>query len=228
MLSLLSHILMISVGYSLHPHRGIGFKRLYTYETEKCGPLKSTSSDTNVEDLGGPTLKFFGTEESIQGYRNYNEDTFVHSEDFIFSAVFDGHGGSEVSSFLKNFYNDETIKEITELSGKVESEVLAEELKKSLIRADNDENVRKMAIRRGSTAALLLLNPRGDKIDFITANLGDSRIVLAKAGGIATDLTVDHKPKLERERRRVESLGGYVEWDNRIGGLAMSRAVGKY
>ena len=100
-----------------------------------------------------------------------------------------------------------------------------------------------MAIRIGSTAALLLLNPRGDKIDFITANLGDSRIVVGKAGGFATDLTVSHRPNMLRVRLRVERLGGKVEWDGpvefdgspkvgrrgsyRIGGLAMSRAVGK-
>ena len=85
-----------------------------------------------------------------------------------------------------------------------------------------------MTIKIESTAALLLLNPRGDKIDFITANLGDSRNRISIARGDRDRFECDHKPSLERERLGVESLGGYVEWDYRIGGLAMSRAVGKY
>jgi len=113
----------------------------------------------------------------------------------------------------------------------------------SLTQADEDENLVKVARRSGSTAAILLLHRRDNSFKFITAYLGDSRIVVGKAGGFATDLTVAHRPNMLRVRLRVERLGGKVEWDGpvefdgspkvgrrgsyRIGGLAMSRAVGK-
>lgn len=45
----------------------------------------------------------------------------------------------------------------------------------------------------------------------ITANLGDSRAVLCRAGK-AMDLTQDHKPDLPAEKQRVEALGGRVAW----------------
>jgi serine/threonine protein phosphatase PrpC len=45
----------------------------------------------------------------------------------------------------------------------------------------------------------------------ITANLGDSRAVLCRAGR-AVDLTEDHKPDLPAEKARIEALGGRVAW----------------
>jgi len=206
--------------------------------------ISSTESNDAVPNVAGLTVT--GSAACFQGERDYNEDRYVHSEDFLFSAVFDGHGGSQVSSFLKKFYNKETIDGITALSGKASANVIADELKKTLIRADKDENLGEIARTRviGSTAALLLLSPRGENIDFITANLGNSRIVLAKSWGLAVDLTVDHKLSLQRERLRVENVGGKVVWDGpveydgtpkvgrrgryRVEGLAMSRAIGKF
>ncbi len=45
----------------------------------------------------------------------------------------------------------------------------------------------------------------------ISANVGDSRAVLCRAGK-AIDLTRDHKPNDPMERSRIESLGGRVDW----------------
>lgn len=62
----------------------------------------------------------------------------------------------------------------------------------------------------------------------IVANCGDSRAVLAR-GGQAILLSRDHKPELEDETRRIEAAGGRVIcWDGyRVGGLlALSRAIG--
>ena len=45
----------------------------------------------------------------------------------------------------------------------------------------------------------------------ISANVGDSRAILSRAG-TAIDLTKDHKPNDPVERARIESLGGRVDW----------------
>jgi serine/threonine protein phosphatase PrpC len=49
------------------------------------------------------------------------------------------------------------------------------------------------------------------KTYLITANVGDSRAVLAR-NRLAIPLTTDHRPDHPEERNRVEALGGSVEW----------------
>merc|ERR1719265_1665685 len=77
----------------------------------------------------------------------------------------------------------------------------------------------------------------------ISAHAGDSRAVLATeakkgAGFVGSDLTTDHKPELEGEKKRIHASGGQVrhlEGDvpHRVfvkgkmyPGLAMSRSIG--
>jgi protein phosphatase 1L len=72
-----------------------------------------------------------------------------------------------------------------------------------------------------------------DKV-LVAANVGDARVVLCR-GGQAVQLTVDHKPDVEAERKRIEAknptpkkpLVVNVEGTWRVGGLlALSRAFG--
>ena len=65
---------------------------------------------------------------------------------------------------------------------------------------------------------------------FLAANVGDSRVIIGTSGGVIT-LTEDHKPGLDTERSRIESLGGRVIQLGvpRVEGvLAISRALGDY
>lgn len=60
-------------------------------------------------------------------------------------------------------------------------------------------------------------------------NSGDSRCVLGvRTGGKlqAVEMSYDHKPDNEEEKRRIEKAGGFVE-DNRVKGiLNLSRSLG--
>ena len=58
------------------------------------------------------------------------------------------------------------------------------------------------------------------------ANAGDSRAVLCRAGGVARDLSMDHKPTLESEKARIIAAGGFVAEGRVKGSLALSRAIG--
>jgi protein phosphatase 1G len=81
----------------------------------------------------------------------------------------------------------------------------------------------------GCTANVVLMTR--DKI--LCANCGDSRAVLCRAGR-ALELSHDHKPNHEIEKRRIEKAGGYVEAITggprahyRVNGnLNLSRALG--
>ncbi|KAH9523447.1 hypothetical protein Btru_040038 [Bulinus truncatus] len=76
----------------------------------------------------------------------------------------------------------------------------------------------------GCTACVCLLQEK----KLIVANAGDSRCVLSRAGR-AIELSFDHKPEDDVERRRIETAGGKVTSDGRVnGGLNLSRALGDH
>merc|ERR1719203_773643 len=81
----------------------------------------------------------------------------------------------------------------------------------------------------GCTAVCVLLS----ETEVLCANAGDSRALLCRAGK-AVELSHDHKPNDEPERKRIEAAGGRVEeipvgtrMHYRINGnLNLSRAIG--
>ncbi len=73
----------------------------------------------------------------------------------------------------------------------------------------------------GCTACVALITPT----DIFVANSGDSRCVFCRKG-VAVAMSEDHKPELDRERKRIEKAGGTIE-DGRINGvLNLSRSLG--
>lgn len=102
----------------------------------------------------------------------------------------------------------------------------------------------KKLYRQGSTACCVAITTDDHEVkSFVTANVGDSRAVLAR-NGIAVDLTMDHKPDSPEEKKRIESVGGRVKWHGlwnkdgspqagtgvfRVNGnLALSRSIGSH
>ncbi|MCO5564738.1 hypothetical protein L7F22_018406 [Adiantum nelumboides] len=89
--------------------------------------------------------------------------------------------------------------------------------------------------RCGSTAATAVLLPLSDgKQQLIAANVGDARVLLSRSSK-ALQLSFDHKPNVEAERKRIEAknptprkpLVVNVNGTWRVGGLlALSRAFG--
>ena len=86
----------------------------------------------------------------------------------------------------------------------------------------------------GSTAVIATLFEQGGKPTLATANVGDARILLVRDGK-AVQLSVDHVPDDEAERKRIDrgnpnlrkSLVTFTEGSWRVGGvLALSRAFG--
>ncbi|KAM3722570.1 Protein phosphatase ppm-1.G [Dirofilaria immitis] len=76
----------------------------------------------------------------------------------------------------------------------------------------------------GSTACVVIVFK--DKI--VVGNAGDSRAVLCR-NGAAVELSIDHKPEDDTERRRIETAGGEISVDGRVnGGLNLSRALGDH
>lgn len=78
----------------------------------------------------------------------------------------------------------------------------------------------------GCTATVVLVT----KTDFWCANAGDSRSIIARSGqgNLFTELSFDHKPDNEDEKKRIMAAGGFVE-ENRVNGsLNLSRSMGDF
>lgn len=76
----------------------------------------------------------------------------------------------------------------------------------------------------GCTANVVYVDKKNKKI--YVSNAGDSRCVMSK-GGKAVQMSFDHKPNDEGERRRIEAAGSEVNNEGRVdGNLNLSRSLG--
>lgn len=203
---------------------------------------------TDKESSDGTSRSYSYGSSSMQGWRVNMEDahinilTFDKDDDAALFAVFDGHGGQEVAQYCR----DHVPGVLTSLDEYKEGH-FKEALGRAFLRMDEDilgewpEALRpyqqpgggKIIFEResdpyqescpGCTAVSCLLKNKKCYI----ANAGDSRIVMCR-GGVAIELSTDHKPELEQERRRIEEAGGYIT-DGRVNGnLNLTRAIGDF
>lgn len=146
-----------------------------------------------------------------------------------FYAVYDGHGGKYVSSYLaKNLPGCFIHPKVTFPLNKRYVNNIYNAIEKELYEKHVDE-----ATECGSTCLVVchyVLNGN-EYIDVM--NTGDSRLVGCNQAFIGNSITLDHKPGLPMERRRLEKLGARVGreiWNDRgdwrINDLSVSRAFG--
>ena len=175
------------------------------------------------------------------------------ADDVAFFGVFDGHGGilasliplgQQVAVYAKKYlpdmikfcaafkaknYKQALIDTFLAFDKRLESDegrkefVAANKAEKgkSPVKHERSDSCLESANFVGCTACVALIT----KTEIIVANSGDSRCVLAK-NGIAINMSVDHKPDMEKEKRRIEKANGFVE-ENRVNGaLNLSRSLG--
>ena len=183
-------------------------------------------------------MKIFS--HSLQGKRESNEDQHVHvmnldgSNDSLnsvnFIAVFDGHGGKAVSKYLREnlpqFFINKFKKDIysrPEIASKYFIKVY--DIIQNKMKEDHPR-----AIQYCGSTACVTVHFKGDSKDKLwVLNVGDSRLVKCNKSNIAEQLTIDHKPNSPEEKKRIEQLGGKIEFDGsdwRVKDLSLSRAFG--
>jgi len=169
---------------------------------------------------------------SLKGARPQNEDAHEiiinldgnnsKNKDINLYAVFDGHGGKQVSAYLKEqlpkFFTD---KRIEYPVGKRYIVNVYDHIQKSLAAFPYSKYT-------GSTG-LVVIHFKYEGDDYLNViNNGDCRCVLCR-DNFAMPLTKDHKPNWPEEHRRIAALGGKIEFDGfdwRIKDLSVSRAFG--
>ena len=162
------------------------------------------------------------------------EDDYFIGNGGKFVGVFDGHGGSDVSRFLKHHLYQRFQEEWKRTSWEMDhsslhSLVMA--MRAAFLSIDAEVLGKDVMQYQGSTAVVVAIHEGVDgSKTLVSANVGDSRAVLCRHG-VALDMTRDHKPGDERERARIENMGEQIEWDNfgkihRVKNLSLSRAIG--
>jgi len=195
------------------------------------------------------------------GKEKINQDRFIYLEklfnlpDTYCFGILDGHGpnGHFVSEFVKNeliqFLTDDSnfkTKNIKEINHEnLYSRLIHNNysiLQKLYKNINNKLNDQKFDVHFSGTTCVLVFII---KENIICSNIGDSRAILIKEEKgkyYYENLSYDHKPNKEEERKRIEKSGGeihpcldtedddvlrvWIKGDNNIPGIAVSRTIG--
>ena len=160
------------------------------------------------------------------GERDYMEDQGKSIENLngdpnqILFCLFDGHGGGEVSEFLKNNF--------------------AEYMKKILPFKDYpgdfaklfkllDKKVESLKVpEAGSTAGIAYIEKKNGKRFLYCANVGDTRSILIKKNNRIVKLSYDDRVSDRKEKNRIINQGGVIFNGRIYGQLMLSRCFGDW
>ncbi|CAL9046698.1 unnamed protein product [Musa banksii] len=190
-------------------------------EKDRCGDGDYVSGGWKSEDgrLSYGYSSFRGRRASMEDCCDVKISN-INEQSVSLFGIFDGHGGSRAAEYLKDHLFENLMKHPLFMT----DTKLA--ISETYLKTDSDFlEAERIAFRDdGSTASTAIFI--GNQL--YVANVGDSRVVMSKAGE-AIALSDDHKPNRSDERNRIENAGGFVMWAGtwRVGGvLAMSRAFG--
>lgn len=165
-----------------------------------------------------------------QGGRKYMEDTYhvsyQTSKDlnidndlqFIYFAIFDGHGGDVAAIYARDHLLNNIIRQRCFWSN--DDNHITQAITKGFVQTHNDmikevvnwpKTASGLPSTSGTTASIVfIMNGK-----YYTGHVGDSRIVLGRKNEstgkwMSCSLTRDHKPESPREKRRIEAAGGQV------------------
>lgn len=211
-----------------------------TMPRKKTAPVKR-SLDRSVagKDHRQTARKIFVVEEksdyvviATQGKRRSMEDEYnvivdEMSTGYNYFGVFDGHGGSECSSFCKRTLLPAIKENISSGKQSVQQAVregfISIDEKYCRICEDDESRV------DGSTATVVVHDTANSELHI--GQVGDSRAFVVNRVGAAINLHDIHLPTVEEEKKRILALGGQLKADSsgvlRVEGVLMvSRSIG--
>lgn len=220
------------------------------------GHAKSTPKAMSMTLGRSEAMPFMGF-ASAQGLRDYQEDRAAviggfHLGHWALLMVLDGHGGPEVSEFVKQNYPlflSEKLRSLWPDEPEVDPHdvdhspyepsphAIGDAMKAACITLDHHmEMAIGSSTRSGACAVMAVVT----EAFVIVAWLGDCRAYLLKRDGLPDSglwtherLTSDHEPRRKSERARIEAAGhfvvnGRVTWNPLMGDLNISRAFGDF
>lgn len=154
-----------------------------------------------------------------------------------FLGVYDGHGGYATSDWLQKNLHEVVTEQWRPAAAEQSIDKAFREADSKLLAPGGWMGMGERGIggsKCGSTAAVACVFQTADGPKLLSANVGDARVLLSR-GGKVVQLSTDHVPDNEDERKRIERqnpnprmpLVRYVGETWRVGGLlALSRAFG--
>mmetsp|Transcript_75576 Transcript_75576/g.133793 ORF Transcript_75576/g.133793 Transcript_75576/m.133793 type:complete len:362 (-) Transcript_75576:43-1128(-) len=212
-------------------------------------PSRKALRTKKIQKFGEETIKAAGHQIGFACKKGLkpespNQDDFciICSDSDVILGVFDGHGpyGHDISNFAHETLPEQVVRDsrFKEDPAQALGDAFSKTHNLCTEQAKSQNGAVFDCTLSGTTATVVL--QRQDSLH--VAHVGDSRAVLAKGRTAselkAEDLTVDHKPDIQEERRRIEEHGGQVrrlEGDiphrvflpNKMyPGLAMTRSIG--
>jgi len=167
--------------------------------------------------------RFRATAVSMQGHRATMEDAHLislqlanHPKHSLF-GVFDGHNGSKAARYLTG-----ALEEVINKLDNFEPETIS----KAMLDLD-DRLIKDLGGEPdGSTCTFVIVEQISEsEFKVLAINIGDSRSLILHPQGF-TVMTVDHKPDMPEELRRIEAAGGSCRNGRVDGNLALARAFG--
>lgn len=158
-------------------------------------------------------------------YRQYMEDkghgidTFNNIPSDALFCLYDGHGGGQVSQFLRD-----------NLAEKFKTMLPSKDILSSLneLFANIDNQIRLLGYYNvGSTACVVYITKESNRKVVYCANVGDTRCVLVSKNRFKR-LSYDHRPSDKNEYERVIKAGGMVYEGRVYGQLMLSRCFGDF
>ncbi|KAF5461270.1 hypothetical protein F2P56_017387 [Juglans regia] len=206
-------------------HTGKGISFLEKIKNASC--LKSSSADSGKGRSKSSTNKVAHGFHLVEGKSGHDMEDY-HVAEYIrlkhhvlgLFAIFDGHLGDRVPSYLRdnlfnNILDEPTFWKDPEMA-----------IRNAYRTTDKFILENSMQLGPGGSTAVTAIVIDGK--DLWVANIGDSRAVVCERGS-ANQITVDHEP--HSERRRIEKQGGFVttlpgDVPRVNGQLAVARAFG--
>ena len=173
---------------------------------------------------------------AAQGRREYMEDVYSAIPELFtslpdsaaitatkdhpvqFFAVFDGHGGSEASTFSSKHFPDEVKIDIE--AGLCPAMALC-----NAAYATEVAFFRSMPGNAAGTTAACVLIETSTRRMWIS-NIGDSRVLLIRKRGRPKTLTTDHDAGNKTELRRIKAAGGIIDDGYVNASVQTSRSIG--
>jgi len=226
----------------------MGWKRLQAQKAQTSGEHKFNTEHEETINKCKQTHSLglsWGVCENI-GPRDSMEDAHCvkSSSELFYASVFDGHGGSSSSDFLRlNMYNF-LLSELAQNKKKLDRDCSFEEMNsnasdiadimnRAFSSADGEliDHIATLGDPEcwsGSTATVCTVS----RTLIICSNVGDSKAVLCRKSK-TIELSNDHRPisssaSGRSEIKRVHESGAWISQSRVCGMLAVSRALGDY
>ena len=170
--------------------------------------------------------------ENMEDFHNFQILSFPNII-FAYFSIFDGHGGVEVSSFLRDNFHIYLSEELKYISLSNNSESNNKKIISLIINAfeKTDKNIidnKNFKNQIGSTGTIILLyrDPNNPNQRFIIcANVGDSTGYIINKNNVKK-ITTDHDCNDSSEVNRIRNTGGTVFRGRVFGSLMLTRSFG--